>query len=74
MIIQFFVPKLQDTDVDEMWFQQDGATCHTAGETIQLLHESSPGRVISRFGHQNWLPRSCDFNAVVLFSLGFFEL
>ena len=30
MIIQFFVPKLLDIDVDDMWFQQDGATCHTA--------------------------------------------
>ncbi|EFN78033.1 hypothetical protein EAI_06421, partial [Harpegnathos saltator] len=52
MINQFFVPKLQDMDVDDMWFQQDGATCHTARETIQLLHESFPGRVISRFGDQ----------------------
>ncbi|EFN77407.1 hypothetical protein EAI_14538, partial [Harpegnathos saltator] len=42
MIIQFFVPKLQDIDVDDMWFQQDGAKCHTARETIQLLHESFP--------------------------------
>ncbi|EFN87456.1 hypothetical protein EAI_00394, partial [Harpegnathos saltator] len=43
MIIQFFVPKLQDMDVDDMWFQQDSATCHTARETIQLLsHESFP--------------------------------
>ncbi|EFN79524.1 hypothetical protein EAI_06736, partial [Harpegnathos saltator] len=42
MIIQFFVPKLQDMDVDDMWFQQDGATCHTARETIQLLHKSFP--------------------------------
>ncbi|EFN87925.1 hypothetical protein EAI_17175, partial [Harpegnathos saltator] len=43
MIIQFFVSKLQDMDVDDMCFQQDdGATCHTARETIQLLHESFP--------------------------------
>ncbi|EFN76234.1 hypothetical protein EAI_06029, partial [Harpegnathos saltator] len=34
MIIQFFVPKLQDMDVNNMWFQQDSATCHTARETI----------------------------------------
>ncbi|CAK9818123.1 hypothetical protein ANTQUA_LOCUS9679 [Anthophora quadrimaculata] len=44
MIIQFFVPKLQDIDVNDMWFQQDDATCHTAQETIQLLHESFPSR------------------------------
>lgn len=60
MITQFFVPKLQDKDVDNIWFQQDSATCHTARETIQLLHESIPGHVISCFGDQNWPPRSCD--------------
>jgi len=58
MITQFFVPKLEDIDVTNMWFQQDGATCHTARETIQLLHETFPGRVLSRFGDQNWPPRS----------------
>ena len=67
MIIQIFVPKLQDMDVDDMWFQQDGATCHTARKTIQLLHESFPGRVISRFGDQNWPPRSSDLTPLDFF-------
>ena len=67
------MPQFQDMDVN-MWFQQDGATCHTAREIIQLLYELFPGRVISRFGDQNGPPRSCDFNAVGLFSLGFFQL
>ncbi|XP_078032646.1 uncharacterized protein LOC144467630 [Augochlora pura] len=73
MIIQFFVPKLQDMDVDGMWFQQDGTTCHTARETIQLLHESFPGRVISRFGDQNWPPRSCDLTPLDFFLWGFLK-
>lgn len=30
-----FLPKLQDMNVDDMWFQQDDTT---ARETIQLLH------------------------------------
>ncbi|KAG6797063.1 hypothetical protein HZU73_07603 [Apis mellifera caucasica] len=50
MITQFFLPKLDDIDVANMWFQQGNATCHTANETIQLLHEIFPGRVLSRFG------------------------
>ena len=37
---------MQDMIVDNMWFQQDGATCHVAQETIQLLHESFPDHVI----------------------------
>lgn len=60
MITQFFVPQLEDIALDDMWFQQDGATCHTARETMTVLHESFPGRVICRFGDQNWPPRSCD--------------
>ncbi|EFN79402.1 hypothetical protein EAI_09473, partial [Harpegnathos saltator] len=66
-----FVSKLQDMDVDDMWFQQDGATCRTARETIQLLHESFPGPVISRFGDQIRPPRSCDLTPLDLFLWGF---
>ena len=37
MIIQFFVPKLQNIDVDDMWFQQDGVQPDVR-RTIQLLN------------------------------------
>ncbi len=40
MINEFFVPELDDVDVDDLWFQQDGATCHTANATIDLLKEN----------------------------------
>lgn len=49
-----------------MWFQQDGATSHTARETIQLQHKSLADRVISRFIDKNRPFRSCNlkpFNA-----------
>jgi len=39
---------LDDIDLDDMWFQQDGATCHTAGQTIELLKSNFGERVISR--------------------------
>ncbi|CAF4889820.1 unnamed protein product [Pieris macdunnoughi] len=60
-------------NVEGMWFQQDGAKCHTARETIQLLHQSFPGRVISRFGDQNWPPRSCDLTPLDFFLWGFLK-
>lgn len=59
MKTQFFMLKLQYTDEDDTWFQQDSATCHTLRET-ELLHESFPGHVISRFSDQNWPVRSCN--------------
>ena len=36
--------------MDDVYFQQDGATCHTSGEPIGLLREKFPDRVISRHG------------------------
>ncbi|GFV11685.1 putative transposable element [Trichonephila clavipes] len=35
MITNFFIPELNNHDVQELWFQQDGATCHTARATIE---------------------------------------
>ena len=35
--IIFFLPKIQELDLYDMWFQQDGATCHTACVTMDLL-------------------------------------
>ncbi|KOC69847.1 hypothetical protein WH47_07057 [Habropoda laboriosa] len=46
-------------NVDDIWFQQDGATCHTSKETVALLKEMFNGRIISRGGDINWPPRSC---------------
>ena len=40
-------------DVDDIYFQQDGVTCHTSGETIGFLREKFPGWVISRNGDYN---------------------
>ena len=61
MINEFLRPELEDIDADDVYFQQDGATCHTSGETFGLLREKFPGRVISRNGDYNWQPRSCDW-------------
>ncbi|GFU90160.1 hypothetical protein TNCV_3873641 [Trichonephila clavipes] len=36
MITNFFIPELNNHDVQELWFQQDGAACQTARTTIDL--------------------------------------
>jgi len=58
MITEFLWPQLDGMDMEDTWFQQDGATCHNARETTELLRENFRGRVISRNGDQNWPPRS----------------
>ncbi|GFT74867.1 uncharacterized protein TNCV_1673331 [Trichonephila clavipes] len=53
MITIFFIPELNNHDVQELWFQQDGATCHTDRATIDLLKDTFGDRLISRFGPVN---------------------
>ncbi|GFX17853.1 DUF4817 domain-containing protein [Trichonephila clavipes] len=67
MITNFFIPELNHHDVQELWFQQDGATCHTARATIDLLKDTFGDRLISHFGPVNWLPRYCDLTSLDYF-------
>ncbi|GFS73604.1 putative transposable element [Trichonephila clavipes] len=67
MITNFFIPELNNHDVQQLWFQQDGATCHTARATIDLLKDKFGDRLISRFGPVNWPPRSCDLTPLDYF-------
>ncbi|GFX66705.1 putative DD41D transposase [Trichonephila clavipes] len=46
MITNFFIPELNNPDVQELWFQQDGATCHTVRATIDLLKDKFGDRLI----------------------------
>ncbi|GFT92898.1 ABC transporter C family member 10 [Trichonephila clavipes] len=71
MITNFLIPQLNNHDVQELWFQQDGATCHTARATIDLLKDTLGDRLISRFGPVNWPPRSCDLTPLDYFLLGY---
>ncbi|GFV47230.1 DUF4817 domain-containing protein [Trichonephila clavipes] len=71
MITNFFIPELNNHDVQELWFQQDGATCHTARATIDLLKDPFGDRLISRFGPVNWPPRSCDLPPLDYFPWGY---
>ncbi|GFX37124.1 hypothetical protein TNCV_4796921 [Trichonephila clavipes] len=65
MITNFFIPELNNHDVQELWFQQDGAT-------IDLLKDTfGDHRLISRFGPVNWPPRSCDLTPLDYFLWGY---
>ena len=67
MINEFLLPKIQDTGVANLWFQQDGATCQKAGETIDLLKENFHEQIILKNGPVNWPPRSCDLTPLDCF-------
>ncbi|GFT68868.1 transposable element Tc3 transposase, partial [Trichonephila clavipes] len=67
----FFIHELNNHDVQELWFLQDGATCHTAHATIDLLKDTFGDRLISRFGPVNSPPRSCDLTPLDYFLWGY---
>ncbi len=60
MINNFLLPELEEEDIRNIWFQQDGATCHTVHVSIDLLRTVFEDRIISRNANAIWPPRSCD--------------
>ncbi|GFY13579.1 uncharacterized protein TNCV_4959491 [Trichonephila clavipes] len=71
MITNFFISELNNHDVQELWFQQDGATCQTARATIDLLKDTFGDHLISRFGPVNWPLRSCDLTPLDYYLWGY---
>ncbi|KAJ4432028.1 hypothetical protein ANN_20642 [Periplaneta americana] len=47
MINNFLAPRLNALQIDQVWFQQDGATSHTAQISLQVLRQMFPGRLMS---------------------------
>ena len=68
MLENFLQPQLNElaADVEDIWFQQDGATAHTAKRTMHYLGELLPRHIISHHGNipsPVWSPdlAPCDF-------------
>ena len=57
---EFLFIKIAQEDIGNIWFQQDGATCHTAKATLDVLRPVFEDRIISRRADVVWLPQSCD--------------
>ena len=60
MLNEFLFTKIEEEDIGNIWFQQNGATCHTAEATLDILRPVFEGRIISRRADVVWSPRSCD--------------
>ena len=67
MLEDYLWPELDELDINDMWFQQDGAISHTACVTIDLLKGKFGERVISRNSPFEWPPRSCDLTPLDFF-------
>ena len=56
---EFLFTKIEKEDIDDIWFQQDGATCHTTEATLDVLRFVFEDRSISRRADIVWTPWSC---------------
>ena len=60
MLNEFVFTRIEEKDIGNIWFQQDGATCHTAEATLDVLSPVLEDRIISRRADVVWPPQSCD--------------
>jgi len=73
MIQEFFAPAVEELNAGLVWFQQDGATAHTARKSMALLREMFPGQLISLRGDILWPARSPDLTPCDYFLWGYLK-
>ena len=56
------IPTLTPEQARGLYFQQDGARCHVAEETLVLLRNNFADVIGDREG--TWPPRSCDLTCL----------
>ena len=73
MLNNFLAPELARRGIANIWFQQDGATAHTARMSMGVVQEMFPGRVLSRNGDLSWPARSPDLTMCDYFLWGYLK-
>lgn len=77
MLKDFFEPKLnklrEEVNPRDIWFQQDGATSHTAQVVMIKLQQMFPACLVSRKGDVEWPARSPDLSICDFFLWGYLK-
>ena len=63
MLNEFLYTKIEEEDFGNIWFQQDGTTCHTAEATLDVLRPVFVDHIFSRRVDVVWPPQSCDLTS-----------
>lgn len=71
MLQNFLRPAVQN--YPQLWFQQDGATAHTARETMAILQDIFGDLIISRRSAFSWPSRSPDLSSPDSFLWGYLK-
>ena len=64
MLKEFLFTKIEEENIGNIWFQQDGATSHSAQATLDVLRPVFEDRIISCRADVVWLPLSCDLTSL----------
>ena len=70
MLNEFLFTKIEEEDIDNIWFQQDGTTCHIAEAILDILRPVFEDRIISRRADVVWPPLELRFDTVGLLFVG----
>ena len=75
MLETFFLPEVRchNWNTARVWFQQDGATAHTARLSMKTLCAAFPGRLLSQFGDIQWPSNSPDLTVADFFLWGYLK-
>jgi hypothetical protein len=77
MLENFLRPKIaeygEEHNLEDFWFQQDGATAHTARRPCAILKEMFPGRVVYLHEAVPWPLRSPDLSPCYFFLWGYLK-
>jgi hypothetical protein len=73
MLHNFLPPRLNELGNASLWFQQDGATAHTARASMEVLREIFPGCLISLRGDIPWPAHSPDLSPCDFFLWGYLK-
>ena len=64
MLNEFLFTKIEEEDIGNIWFEQDGATCQTAEATIDVSRPIFEDRIFSRRTDVVWPPGSCQIDNI----------
>ena len=59
MLNEFWFTKIEEEDIGNIWFQQDGVMCHIAAATLDVLRPVFEYRIIRRRADVVCPPRRC---------------
>ena len=56
---EFLFTNIEEVNIGNIWFEENGATCHSVEATLDVLRPVFEDRIISRRANVVWPPRSC---------------